>query len=496
MAIQVTTGQSANAVAFAFPVTAAWNGVALDPVQTSTYTFTLTADPCEPPTILEANENKVASFDLTLRGNEDAKFSFDSLVYEPSHCKPAAIVGTRDDTASSIPIGDTGSTASDETAAISWSTTALTHEKWMLNVGYTTMPLDKKGKWVWVVKGQTDVSNAAIVASGAQVTVTLNVIDPCDTATDPTLEDRQVYHYTGLERTTDIVWAGFTFTESVCNDGTIPFPTCYAGSVDSDLPTAAWTWDKYTDWQAPKWVIETEDTTLNGETYTLTYYSQYDSLTTDTQTVTLTIYGKCEALDYVVTTAPTMTDEVAYRLGGLAATVTIPAFTVVPADCVQTLVVTIPSALATVCTVSGANQLAFEGKKGDVPIGAYEITAQAKTAAGFLVPGAILTIKVSIENQQATSGALQEIVTTALATSAALFGGGVAGASSLSGGLAPAASGSATAGTGSDSFVDGGETASASTEVSDVTGESSADANDIGGEETSGDNFDEEPNTI
>jgi len=396
MAIQVTTGQSANATPFEFPVTAAWAGSALDPVQTSTFSVTLTADPCEPPTILTANQNKVASFSHTLRGHDNGVYSFDSLVYEPSHCKPAVIVGTRDDTASSIPVGTAGTTATDEAAAISWTTTTTTHEKWELNVNYATMPLDKKGTWVWVVKGQTDVSNAAIVASGAQVTVTLSVIDPCDTATDPTLEDRQVYHYTGLDRTTDIVWAGFTFTSSVCNDGTIPFPTCYSGTVDSNLPTTAWTWDQYTDWQAPKWVISTEDDTLIGETYTLTYYSVYDSLTTDTQTVTLTIYGKCESLADVTTTVPTMTDEVAYRLGAPAATVTIPAFTVVPADCVQTLKVTIPSALATVCTVSGANQLAFEGAVGAVEVGEYEITAQAKTAAGFLVPDGILTIKVLI----------------------------------------------------------------------------------------------------
>lgn len=75
------------------------------------------------------------------------------------------------------------------------------------------------------------------------------MIDPCDTATDPTLVDRQAYHYTGLSRTTDITWAGFTFTSKYCNDGTIPFPTCYSSTVDSDMPAGSWTLDQYSDWQ-------------------------------------------------------------------------------------------------------------------------------------------------------------------------------------------------------------------------------------------------------
>jgi len=75
----------------------------------------------------------------------------------------------------------------------------------------------------------------------------------------------------GLERTTDITWAGFTFTSQYCNDGTIPFPTCYSGTVDEDMPDGVVTYDKYTDWQKPKWVIATEDEDLIGTTYTLTY---------------------------------------------------------------------------------------------------------------------------------------------------------------------------------------------------------------------------------
>lgn len=224
----------------------------------------------------------------------------------------------------------------------------------------------------------------------------------------------------------------------------------------------------------------------------------YAGLTTDTQTVLLTIYGKCEALDVTRTTVPTMSGEVAYRLGGPAATVTIPAFTVVPAECVQTLKVTIPSALATVCTVSGANQLALEGKQGDAPAGEYEVTAQAKTAAGFLVPDAILVIKVRIEAPaSSTAGPIQAIVTTALATSAALFGGGVAGTSSLSGGLAPsaAAGASTSSGAGADSFA-AGDTASVEPTSDVVAGESSADANDFTGAEAETDsgatNFDED----
>lgn len=322
--------------------------------------------------------------------------------------------------------------------------------------------------------------------------------DPCDTSTDPDVKDIQVYHYTGLERTTTITWAGFTFDNDVCNPGVIPFPTCYTGTVDSDLPSTAWTFDTWAgDWIAPTWAIATEDVQLHGTTYTLSYSSILNTVTTQTQTVKLTIWGKCEALDWVKTTVPTFTQEAAIALGGAATTVTIPAFTVVPAECVQTLVVTIPTALASVCTVSGPNQLAFEGKPGDVEQGEYTITAQAKTAAGFLVPDAILTMKVLLQQPSNKLG-LQEIVTTALATSAALFGGGVKSAGSLSmGGAAKVGPGpkAKVAGAGADSFVDTGDVSTGGSSV-ETSSDASADANDMSADSSEGNNFDEDANTI
>lgn len=65
----------------------------------------------------------------------------------------------------------------------------------------------------------------------------------------------------------------FTFTNYKCNDGTIPFPTCYTGTIDSLLPaTISITEDRLAnEWQAPEWVVFTEDTDLLLETYVLTY---------------------------------------------------------------------------------------------------------------------------------------------------------------------------------------------------------------------------------
>lgn len=183
-----------------------------------------------------------------------------------------------------------------------------------------------------------------------------------------------------------------------CNDGTIPFPTCYTGTVDATLPTDAWSYDKWTDWQVPKWVISTEDEDLHGETYTLTVNSNYDGYVTNTQTILLTIYGECEDQSHISVTVPTLTEKISYALGAPAATVTIPAFLVVPATCVQTLVVTIPTTCSDVVTsVTGTDKLKMEGATDStVEPGDYIVTVQPKTAAGFLVTDAILEITITI----------------------------------------------------------------------------------------------------
>jgi len=205
-----------------------------------------------------------------------------------------------------------------------------------------------------------------------------------------------------------------------------------------------------------------------------------------------------------------MKDEVAYRLGGAKTTVTIPAFTVVPADCVQTLKVTIPTALAKVCTVTtDGKQLAFEGAADAGVPGEYEITAQAKTAAGTLVPEAILTIKVKLEAASGTAGgsasvSLQATVTAALATSAALFGASSAVAGGLSAGAVSAGAGTS-AGSSSGSVTADNIDASAAAADTSADGSGTAtDANEVGGdvaeggdgESTGEDNFDADGSTI
>jgi len=67
---------------------ATWNGTPLSPVQTSTLSVQLTVDPCEPPTILSANQNQVAAFSYVLRGVAPSYYDVPALVYEPSHCTP------------------------------------------------------------------------------------------------------------------------------------------------------------------------------------------------------------------------------------------------------------------------------------------------------------------------------------------------------------------------------------------------------------------------
>lgn len=134
---------------------------------------------------------------------------------------------------------------------------------------------------------------------------------------DPALADMQVYHYTGVDKTTYIAWAPFTFSSHYCNDGTIPFPTCYTGAVDADF-TTGWSFDQWTDQQVPKWVISTEDETLHGETFTLTVSSNYDGYVTNTQTILLTIYGECEDQSFISVTVPTLTEKISYALGAPA----------------------------------------------------------------------------------------------------------------------------------------------------------------------------------
>jgi len=135
-------------------------------VQTSTFKVQLALDPCEPPSILAANINKVAEFDFTLRGHDDASFSFAKIVYEPSHCTPVSVSVVTDTDLSAVGGLDDVNGYSYDTlynAAFVMASTTTTNA---LTVKYT-YPLENKGKWVWVVKGKTDVSNAVIEAAGA-----------------------------------------------------------------------------------------------------------------------------------------------------------------------------------------------------------------------------------------------------------------------------------------------------------------------------------------
>lgn len=47
----------------------------------------------------------------------------------------------------------------------------------------------------------------------------------------------------------------------------------------------------------PRWAINTEDAELVGTSYTFSYSSTYLGAITDTQTITLSIWDKCEATD-------------------------------------------------------------------------------------------------------------------------------------------------------------------------------------------------------
>lgn len=97
---------------------------------------------------------------------------------------------------------------------------------------------------------------------------------------------------------------------------------------------------------------------------------------TDTQTVNLVINDHCEAIleenaPVIKVTVPTWEDPVDYHLSGAPMEVIIPAFTIVPSDCVMSLKVTIPTELAEITTLTSANLLTIWG-----PIavtGEYEI---------------------------------------------------------------------------------------------------------------------------
>jgi len=293
--------------------------------------------------------------------------------------------------------------------------------------------MTKTGSWVFVAKAKTTVGKALINATGAKITITINISDPCVAgAVDPKTVDQTAKYVIGQTNPLRIKWAGFTFTEPKCNDGSIPFPTCYSGYVDAKLPVAAWKQDLYAnEWQAPEWVISSiTDEKLLLKTYTLTYSSVYLTKKTENQVVKLTINDKCEAIDEVnapviKVTTPTFTEPIEYHLSDTAIAVTIPKFSIVPSDCVMTIKVTIPAALETLVKLNSAGTvLHFDGKK--TVIGTYTITAQAKTPQGTLIPGAIVKMPVIIKAAKMGDIPVRQITTIALAT-AASFTSAVAG---------------------------------------------------------------------
>lgn len=71
---------------FEISVTAAWAGTALSPVQTSTFTVQMEADPCEPPTFDAGDQVVEYNWDYELRGQDPVVFEWTPLVFTPSHC--------------------------------------------------------------------------------------------------------------------------------------------------------------------------------------------------------------------------------------------------------------------------------------------------------------------------------------------------------------------------------------------------------------------------
>jgi hypothetical protein len=170
----------------------------------------------------------------------------------------------------------------------------------------------------------------------------------------------------------------------------------------------------------------TEDETLHGETFTFTVSSNYETYITDTQTIKLTIYGPCEDQtpdangEYYFSVDTPEAVAYTYLLGSGAKTFEIPAFTVTPETCVQTLVVTFPEAL-TICEVSedDANEISCTGALEAVTAKDYSVTVQPKTAAGFLVNDAILTITLTVtdpEEEVVVTPTIVETITTSVAS--------------------------------------------------------------------------------
>lgn len=79
---------SAYSSPFDISVTAEWDGTALSPVQTSTFTVQMVEDPCEPPTFEAGDQVLSYNWDYELRGQDPVVFEWTPLVFTPSHCKP------------------------------------------------------------------------------------------------------------------------------------------------------------------------------------------------------------------------------------------------------------------------------------------------------------------------------------------------------------------------------------------------------------------------
>lgn len=290
--------------------------------------------------------------------------------------------------------------------------------------------VSKAGTWVWDLVAKTTVGGVPITATGASIRITIEVTDPCATATDPDIEDRPAKYVIGQTNPLRIRWAGFTFTNYKCNDGSIPFPTCYSGVIDATLPaTISITEDLLAnEWQAPEWVVFTDDTALLLETYVLSYSSVYLSVKTDTQIVNLVINDHCEAIEeenapVIKVTTPIWEEPAEYYLSGAPLEIIIPAFTIVPSDCVMSLKVTIPTELAEIVLLTTATLLTVWG-----PIavtGEYEITVQAKTPQGTLIPGAILEIPLHVHAAKMGNIPVLQVTTIALSVGSALVSTGI-----------------------------------------------------------------------
>jgi len=411
---------------FEFKISAAFGGKALDPVKESTFKVQMVADPCEPPSIDAANKDKKVTFDYELRGWDTKVYTWTPLVFKPSHCQPLKYDYTLNTAASKI-----ADWSKDQSADVAWKKIFVwTYGKMTIDprVSGKGYPMTKTGSWVFDLTARTTVGDKAITVTGAKITVTINVSDPCVAgAVDPKLVDQSAMYVIGQKDPLRIKWAGFTFSNAKCNDGSIPFPTCYSGVVDTKLPVAAWKQDMYAnEWQAPEWVIATSDVKLLLKTFTLTYSSVYLTKKTENQVVKLTINDKCEAIDKVnapviKVTTPTFSEPIEYHLSDPEMAVTIPKFTIVPSDCVMTLKVTIPAALEGLVKLNTAGTvLHFDGKKTE--IGDYTITAQAKTPVGTLIPGAIVKMPVIVKAAKVAGTAVRQITTIALSTAAAFSG--------------------------------------------------------------------------